>query len=999
MDEIEIAQIHQNLNTHFHSFLKTILLTVLLQPIGITMFVSAQDYFQQEVNHTIHVKLNDQTQQLNAYQSVEYINNSSDTLTFIYFHLWPNAYANNQTALAKQLLRLNGKQKLFNQANLRGSIDSLNFQSSGKDLHWQLLTNAIDICIVFLSAPLLPGDSVVITTPFRVKIPKGISSRLGYIGESYQISQWFPKPAVYDRAGWHPMPYLDQGEFYSEFGQFDVYITLPENYIVGASGELMDEAEIKFLDQLASDSSWQGVRYKSQSFPPSAEKLKTLHYQGTHIHDFAWFADKRFNVTKSTVQLPSSGREVTILGLFTNQQSNHWKSANEFASRAIMHLSKWVGDYPYNTFTVVQSALTAGAGMEYPGLAVVGHVVDAYALDEVIAHEAAHNWFYSAIASNERRYPFMDESISSAYDSRYMDIYYPDKKLWEVYFTNPKLARFFNIDHLPMQRMSELSWLKAARNNLEQPINLKATDYSDENYGTMLYNKGALGFNYLRAWLGDSLFDASMQQYYHQWKFKHPQPDDLREVFEKNTTKNLNWFFDDFIGTTKRLDYKLLRLKDNQLLIKNKGMLESPLHLAGMIGDSMIYEKWVDGFSGKRLISLPDSTITEVILDPWHRSSEIFRLNNNIRSTGIFPKADPFKTQFYFTLEDPAKRTLMYLPVINWNRENGFMLGLALHNGFILPKPIEYFVMPFYSFKNKDIAGFGKISLRFIPFESFIRMGIVSLDGARFGAIGNQNYHKAKLAVNLHFRNGNFNNPYNHQAFGNYIVASDLDMIRNREKAKMRSFGQLGYKLEKTSLINPLSLESTFEFGSAFQKVLFDLKYRYSYYGKNSGLNMRLFAGKVLKNNTGISLYNIAAGGRSGREQYLYEGTFPDRFSDFPNTFWSRQMTLTEGGLVTYVNDSLGYSDWAVSFSFDSNLPILEGKLPIKPFLNLILNEQGSVSDKRPVFMVEAGLKAGFWDLFEVYFPFFISEILKSDKGVFKDRIRFVLSIDAIRKL
>jgi len=976
-----------------------VLLIAFLQLSGIAMIVSAQEYFQQEVNYTIHTTLNDQSHQLSAFQSVEYINNSTDTLPYIYFHLWPNAYANNNTALAKQLLRMRGKQKLFNQAELSGSIDSLHFQTSGKKLQWQLLTDTIDICKVFLTEPLRPGDSVIITTPFRVKIPKGISSRLGHMGESYQISQWFPKPAVYDRLGWHPMPYLDQGEFYGEFGTFDVHITLPDNYIVGASGELQDESEQNTLNQLASDSSWLGVRYKSQSFPLSSEKQKTLHYKGSRIHDFAWFADKRFNVTKTIVTIQPSGHEVTILVMFTNQQSNHWKSANEFASRAIMHLSEWIGDYPYNTFTVVQSTLTAGAGMEYPGLAVIGYVEDAYALDEVIAHEAAHNWFYSAIANNERRYPFLDESIGSAYELRYMDLYYPDKKLWEVYFTNYKLARFFNVTDMPVQRMSELSWLTTARNNLEQPIDLKVTDFGDDNYGTMVYNKAALGFNSLRAWLGDSLFDASIQLYYQQWKFRHPQPEDLRLVFEKQTSKNLNWFFDDFLGTTKRLDYKLLRLKKNQLLIKNKGKLPAPIHLAGMNGDSLIYEQWTDGFSGRRWISLPDSAVDKVILDPLHRSSEIFRLNNNIRTTGLFPKADPIKTQFYFTLEDPAKRTLIYIPVINWNRENGFMLGVALHNGFILPKPLEYFLIPFFSFRNNDIAGFGKISLRFIPYESFIRMGTVSLEGARFAAIGDQNYHKAKLGFNLHFRNSNFNSPFNHQAFGNYIVASDLDKIRHLEKAKMFSFGQLGYKFERTSRINPFNFVTTYEFSPSFQKVFFDMKYRYSYYGNNSGLNMRLFAGKVLINKSGVPFYNLAAGGRSGREQYLYEGTYPDRFSAFPLTFWSRQMTLYEGGLVSYVNDSLGYSDWLVSISFDSNIPVINGKLPIKPFLNLLLNEQGIGIVKGPALMMEAGLKAGIWDLFEVYFPLFVSENLKLGSGAFKDRIRFVLTIDAIQKL
>jgi hypothetical protein len=153
----------------------------------------SQAYFQQEVNYNINVSLNDKLHELNAFQTVEYINNSPDTLLFIYFHLWPNAYSNNNTPLAKQLLRLNGKQKLFSEPELKGSIDSLNFEVNGKQVRWNLLPNQPDICQVFLDVPLKSGDSITISTPFRVKIPKGVTSRLGHIGESYQISQWYPK--------------------------------------------------------------------------------------------------------------------------------------------------------------------------------------------------------------------------------------------------------------------------------------------------------------------------------------------------------------------------------------------------------------------------------------------------------------------------------------------------------------------------------------------------------------------------------------------------------------------------------------------------------------------------------------------------------------------------------------------------------------------------------------------------------------------------------------
>jgi len=165
---------------------------------------SAQEYFQQEVNYQINVTLNDQLHELNASETIEYINNSPNTLQLLYFHLWPNGYIDNNTELAKQLFTIKGKQKLFDDPELRGYIDSLDFKVDGKQVQWNLLSKQPDICQIILNKPIKSGDTITITTPFRVKIPKGITSRLGHIGESYQISQWYQKTAVSDQSGWHP---------------------------------------------------------------------------------------------------------------------------------------------------------------------------------------------------------------------------------------------------------------------------------------------------------------------------------------------------------------------------------------------------------------------------------------------------------------------------------------------------------------------------------------------------------------------------------------------------------------------------------------------------------------------------------------------------------------------------------------------------------------------------------------------------------------------------
>jgi hypothetical protein len=987
-----------NLQKHLFKYVFRQFLLFSLGILGPFLKVASQDYFQQEVNYKIHVTLNDKRHELSGFESVGYINKSPDTLGYLFFHLWPNAYSDNTTELAKEIFNRNGKGKLFNDPELRGYIDSLDFEIEGYKVEWNLLSGFPDICKLILNKPLKPGDTIVITTPFHIKIPKGVTSRLGHIGESYQISQWYPKPAVYDKSGWHQMPYLDQGEFYSEFGSFDVSITLPANYIVGATGNLQNEDEKKMLDVLSSDTSWiKTPDVIGTDFPPSSNQMKTLRYTENHIHDFAWFADKRFHVLKGKVKLPDTGRVVTSLVMFTNQEAYLWRNAISYVNNAIWYFSKWNGDYPYNTFTAVQSVLNSGAGMEYPGLTVIGMAKDPYLLDEVIAHEICHSWYYSAVGSDERRFPFMDEGIASAYESRYMEERYPGKKLWEISFRNRKLAKIFHIEEMPVQLIQELDWLVPARRNLEQPVNLAAPDYTYANYSSIVYNKAAQGFNYLRAYLGDSLYDSIMHDYYRSWKNRHPQPEDLRVIFESHTSKDLSWFFDDFLGTTKRLDYKMVRFNNNRLLIKNIGELKGPLLIAGRTGDSICSEYWVDGFEGKKWINTNLNNCSEIRIDPQHKMTELFRLNNNIRTSGIFRRADPVQFRFLYTVEDPDKRSVIYFPAFDWNSSDGFVAGMAINNGTLIPKPIEYFLIPFYTFNNPGLVGYGKISFNKTPYDNFIRLATFTLEGAQFGAIGNQDYHKAKAGIDLNFRSGNMTNPINQKVFGYYITASDLKQIESFMKAKMRSYLQFGYLMERKGIINPFNIMVSFESGSSFQKTSLELNYKYSYYGKKNGLEVRIFAGTMLKNSSTDPYYAFSSSGRGGREDYIYQGLYPDRFGEFPKTFWSRQMALSEGGLVTPVNDSIGYSRWVCSLTLTSNLPGKVSRIPVKPFVNLLLNDHGhGISDKSPLFY-EAGLKAGLWDFFEIYFPFLVSDNISTITGSLRDRIRFVFRLDKLK--
>lgn len=294
----------------------------------LTNYATAQDYWQQEVNYTIQVTLNDKNHTLSAFERFEYVNNSPNTLDFLYIHLWPNAYTSHKTALGKQ--KYDSEYDMFGDKKDRmsGKIDSLDFKVDGQSVKWEYDAKNPDICKLYLNKALVSGGRIDVSTPFKVKIPSGSISRLGHIGQSYQITQWYPKPAVYDKNGWNQMPYLNQGEFYSEYGSFDVSITLPKNYVVGATGDLQTASELDFLNNLAEKTAQQYkngemakkafVRDSIKSkFPESSTEWKTIRYTQSKVHDFAWFADKRYHVLKGELILPHSKKKVTTWSMFT----------------------------------------------------------------------------------------------------------------------------------------------------------------------------------------------------------------------------------------------------------------------------------------------------------------------------------------------------------------------------------------------------------------------------------------------------------------------------------------------------------------------------------------------------------------------------------------------------------------------------------------------------------------------------------------------------------
>ncbi len=989
-------------------------------------FVSAQqNYFQQEVNYKIDVTLNDVTHDLSAFEKIEYINKSNTSLSFIYFHLWPNAYKNNETALAKQLLENKETEMYFAKPEDLGYIDSLNFLVNGKPIKWEYDAQHIDICKLYLTNPLKPLDTITISTPFHVKLPSAKISRLGHIGQAYAITQWYPKPAVFDRDGWHQMPYLNQGEFYSEFGAFDVNITLPKNYVLAATGDRIDEPEEELwllnkaneTTKMIADSNFSS----DNSFPLSSKEYKTIRFKQYRVHDFAWFADKRFHVLKGEMHLPNTGNLIDSWAFFTNSEPKLWAKSLEYIHDATFFYSLLNGDYPYNHVTAIDGTISAGGGMEYPNITIIGESSNAFTLETTIMHEVGHNWFYGILGNNERDYPFLDEGLNSFYEMRYIRTKYPELKLTSV-LGKDSTFKFFGLNKFKHRAEYEFAYFLAAQKNLDQPIETEASKFSEFNYGAIVYSKSALVFDYLMNYLGKDKFDEAMQFYFEQWKFKHPNPTDLIKTLSYYLNADLHWFEEDLLMTNKKIDYKIIKQKELQdhshtVLIKNKGDILSPVSVSGYRNGQLVGTVWYNGFYGKRIIEFPAAKVDEFKIDGENYMPDINRKNNRIRTKGLFKKIEGFQFNFIGKIDNPKYNQVNYLPILGYNQYNKFMLGCAFYNYSFLQKKVEFTLAPMYAFGSKTPVGFADLTLNFtqnnkvlqqITFiakaksfshDYFNAKSFNDINGTNNKSF-NLNYYKVSATLDFELKKQNPRSSITHHiGYTNTNLFLDneknnIDTINKSQSSisiinKTTIINNLYYTLQNDRIINPFKLNVNFQHNDLFGKLSAELNYAISFKHKNN-MDIRLFAGTFVFQNTNFQNdYRFRMSGFSGTKDYLYDYNYVGR-NDSKNIAGA-QMVEADGAFKILTNNGQT-SKWIVALNIKS--PKV-GKLPLKLFLDMGASEIDRI-------LFDAGVNICIWkNILDIYIPVFYStdiknELLANNKGFF-DTIRFTLNLHNIK--
>lgn len=508
---------------------KTNLLMVicLLAILGYSTTYAQPRGWQQTVDYTMNVKMNVENHTYTGSQHLVYTNNSPDTITRAFYHLYFNAFQPGS------MMDTRSRNIEDPDRRVRDRISKLQPDEIGKLEPSVLTQDGIPVNYVIngtilevtLDKPLFPNSSTVLDMEFEGQVPVQIrrSGRDNAEGIDYSMAQWYPKLCAYDERGWHPNPYIAR-EFYGNWGNFDVKITIDPSYVVAASGILQNPEQI-------------GYGYQKPDMKVKRNKKEiTYHFIGKNIHDFMWAADPEY--VHKTVQVPE-GPRMHYFYVEDDITRETWPQLMEISPKMVKFMNEKFGKYPYSDFYVIQGG---DGGMEYPMSTLITGRGSLRGLIGVTIHEMFHSWYQGLLATNESLYPWMDEGFTSFASG----------------ITSSYLAGTKATFDRSIQRYTQLH-----NSGRQEPLTTHSDHYNTNSaYSTGAYTMGSLVLYQLAYIMGEDKFYEAMRDYFYTWRFHHPEPTDFEKIMEKHSGMVLDWFFLDWIGTTKGLDYAIGNVKE-----------------------------------------------------------------------------------------------------------------------------------------------------------------------------------------------------------------------------------------------------------------------------------------------------------------------------------------------------------------------------------------------------------------------------------------------------
>ncbi|PKV65300.1 MULTISPECIES: aminopeptidase [unclassified Polaribacter] len=905
--------------------------------------------FAQQNSIALKATLDSDKDELMIQQEIVFFNISDSTLTNIYLHNWANSFRDRKTPLSKRFIKDFKKNLYFSAEKNLGKTTIKNLTVNYGNNDFIEIKDKADILKVPLIKPLKPNGKVKISITYIVKIPNAKFTNYGKTKEGYHLRFWYITPAVY-KNGWQLMSNLNIDDLYENGTDFTMEINIPKEYVL--------ESNL--------------YQYKSEK-----NNFKNYYLVGKNKTDIILGINKSkqlktFKTSKTTVYTDVSNDDID------------YNTTTDILDRELRFIEKYLGKYPHKEIYV--DKITQSKDPVY-GLSQLPNFLrpfsDTFKWDVTMFKALTKKYIENTLLLNKRKdYWFLD-GLQNYLMLEYIQEFYPDTKLLGN-LSNRWFLKSFHISKQDFNDKYPLVYQFISRRFLDQALVTSADSLSNFNRKIANKYKAGLGFRYLKGFLGDSILNSSIKEFYQKNQTKIISSSDFRKIISSKTNKKIDWFFNDYIKTNKKIDHTIDHIivsEDSiEITIKNKRNITTPVLLYGLKDKEIKYKKWFTNIKNSKTVKIPKEDFNRISLNYENIYPELNTLDNwESLENKIFNK--PLKFTFIKDIQDPYYSQLFYQPEISYNFYNGLILGTKLHNKPLIKRNLEFKFAPSYATKSNSVIGeFSVLFNQYIE-ETKIYKIMYGVFGQTLDYAPNLSYSSLVPFANIIFKRKSLRDATT-QSISAKLVHINKEIAATDVRTDQDNYGvfSLSYNYINPDIIKEFRYNFSLEVAEKFSKAAVDLRFR-SLSTSDTQLDFRFFAGAFLSNKTAGNYFSF---GLDRANDYLFQLNYFGRSED--SGFFSQQYIIAEGGFKSVLPTRFANQ---YMFAFNSSFGLWR-------WIELYNDVAFLKNKNNPLYFgYNNGIRFNFiHNILEVYFPLYSNNGWEMSQKRYPQKIRFTLTAD-----
>jgi len=900
----------------------------------------------------VNARLVDSLHTINVDQEITFINSTDDELQSIYLNDWNNAFSSKTSALAHRFAEDYARRFHFAKEEERGhtSIKSITW-NKGSALNWVRPENKEDLVQVILDQPLPAGDTIKIDLSYKLKIPDDKFTRFGRDSEgNYKLRYWYMVPAPLDK-DWKLYSHKDLGDQYVNAYKIDLELIVPESYHVSTALDLVNSLQ--------------------------QPNTKVLGFNGSDR------VDAKLYLTNSINFEELSAASQTVISNIRDEDIKQENKAR-LLSRTFGFLEERLGNYPFKKIFITQEDYQNSPiyGLnQLPGF--IRPFPDGFQYDLKLFKTITNNYLQNTVLINPRTEKWVTDAILISLMIDYVETYYPKMKLIGS-LSDIIGIRWFHAADLEFNDQYQFLYMNVARMNIDQPLRTSQDSLVKFNKNIANAYKAGIGIKYLEAFLGDSTVTRSISKFYKEYRLKPTSDKQFFDVLQKNASKDISWFFEDYINTNSKIDFKIQNItkrKDDSIEVKIKNLRDNsmPISLYGLNDGKTVYKTWVENIEDTTTVTIPKMNIERLALNYEAVVPEFNQRNNYKRLTTFLNK--PVQFRLLQDVEDPRYNQIFFMPEFDYNLYDGVSIGPKLYNKTVLSKTFNFSISPKYGFGSETLVGSASIYNSHQFDNDDLYLIYYGISGSRYSYGYDLFYQKYSPFLSLSFRN-------------KYLRSNERQrlLIRNINVNRDQNFDDpllepdynilnIKYGYSNPNFLKHFTASVDYQLSDKFSKVAVTAEYR-KLFTNNRQINLRFFGGTFLYNDTRSNDYFSFALDRP--TDYLFDYNYYGRSQG--SGLFSQQIIVAEGGFKSQLEPEYA-NEWITTLNASTNI---WNWIYAYGDLGLVKNRGDNAR-----FVYDSGVRVSLvQDYFELFFPVYSNLGWEIAQDGYDEKIRFIVSLD-----